>query len=96
MRISFRCANCSKVTEFGVPTRITLVCQSCGCADITFSNPVLVKPNNTGQDFTGEPILIKQDEPFLGSSPKGNIWSISLYTPPAPSKKDLNLKLRKK
>ncbi len=95
MRILFKCANCLKETEFSVPAKITLICQSCGCADISFSKKVLVKPDNPGQ-APEEPVVISEDEPFLGRSSKGNIWSISLYSSSPQEKKAISLQKRKK
>jgi hypothetical protein len=75
MKNSFKCANCGKVTEFIVPSKVSLMCQVCGCVDISFSSPMLVAPayllNNDAPPFTP----IEANTPFLGRHSQGEIWS---------------------
>lgn len=73
MKAKFSCANCLKETEFPVPGKASLVCQSCGCPDIKFNTNLLVSPEDyKTPGFT----LVKADEPFLGQHKVGFIWQV--------------------
>lgn len=93
MKIQFKCANCLHETNFSVPANITLVCQKCGCPDISFSHEVVITAVVPGLGKTFPPNKVPANEPFLGRTKYGEIWSVVL---PPPPDKGSELKLRKK
>jgi hypothetical protein len=75
MRSKFICKNCGKETPFSIPTRISIVCQACGCLDISFDSKVSIKPDYEGS--IEEPKVIEAKESFFGQNSKGFIWLVS-------------------
>lgn len=96
-KIVFKCANCLKETKVSAPGNVTLVCQKCGCVDISFSHDILVKPLAPGQFLSDlEVVLSRANEPFLGRSKYGDLWFVSIPPVSSPVKPEVKIKLRKK
>lgn len=78
MKVSFQCANCNKKLEFSVPCIITLVCQECGCPDLSFSEDVLVNPLDVSEILEGK--IIPKGEYILGTHKFGQRWKVDVIS----------------
>jgi hypothetical protein len=75
----FRCANCGKETKIPRVGNVTLICQQCGCSDISFDKDVLASPANPGDISSHQ--IVKANDPFLGATKNGSIWNIIFPLP---------------
>ena len=71
---TFKCANCGKETNVR-GGNISLICQVCGCGDITFDKDVSLRYVHAGDVY--EPVVVPAGEPFFGLRTSGFIWNVS-------------------